>query len=59
MFYCTRALAISETFSEDEDPDSESVLGIVPHQVSLSHVDTIHVHFCGNPNVLATVKCNE
>lgn len=32
----TRALAISEQFSEDDDPESESVLGIVPHQVSKS-----------------------
>ena len=36
--YCTfhsltRGLAVSENISEDEDPESESVLGIVPHQV--------------------------
>ena len=29
-----RGLAVSENISEDEDPESESVLGIVPHQVS-------------------------
>ena len=27
---------MSENISEDEDPESESVLGIVPHQVSYS-----------------------
>ena len=31
---------MSENISEDEDPESESVLGIVPHQVS--HNNNIH-----------------
>ena len=35
LYFCTiRGLAVSENISEDEDPESESVLGIVPHQVS-------------------------
>lgn len=36
---------MSENISEDEDPESESVLGIVPHQVS--HNNNI-IHDCNS-----------
>ena len=42
LYFCTiRGLAVSENISEDEDPESESVLGIVPHQVSHNIVHVI------------------
>ena len=38
-YFCIiRGLAVSENISEDEDPESESVLGIVPHQVSHNNI---------------------